>query len=71
MEWISVADELPPIKKILDKPLSVSGESIPTLNISINVLRIIKGVVSVGPVEWFDHGWVNATHWQPLPVKPK
>ena len=66
-EWISVVDESPPLKEILDKPLSVAGDDIPPLNISIKVLRIIRGEVSVGAVEWFDHGWVNATHWQPLP----
>ncbi|MCH7938515.1 MAG: hypothetical protein IID13_02075 [Candidatus Marinimicrobia bacterium] len=69
-KYISVVDELPPLKEILDKPLSVSGEDIPPLNISIKVLRIIRGEVSVGAVEWFDHGWVNATHWQPLPQAP-
>jgi hypothetical protein len=70
MEWISVKDRLPPRMKVLDEPLSISGNKVPPLNVSIKVLRITSYDVSVGSVEWFDHGWVNSTHWMPLPPKP-
>ncbi len=67
MEWINVKDSFPPINKVLDSPLSIYGKDVPPLNVSIRVLLFMRGEVSAGSVEWFDHGWVNATHWMPLP----
>ena len=70
-KWISVKDRLPLKAKILGNPLSISGKEIPPLNVSAKVLRVVRGEISVGSVEWFDHGWINATHWKPLPEPPK
>ncbi len=50
--------------------MTVAGKSIPILYISIDVLRVKDGKISIGAVEWFDNGWINCTHWTPLPKLP-
>lgn len=73
-EWISVKDKLPDIKAVLDSPLKdpFSGKNIPPLYKSSKVLIYTEeGEMRTGSVEWFENGFVNCTHWMPLPEPPK
>lgn len=56
MKWISTKDKLPKLLKMLDEPMTVGGRSIPTMYVSVDVLTVKNGEISVGAVEWFDNG---------------
>ena len=71
MNWINVRDKFPKLSKMVTEPMTEQGQSIPTMYVSVEVLLFKNGKVSVGAVEWFNNGWINATHWMPLPDAPK
>lgn len=72
-QWIDVAKQFPPIRKILSEPCQIDGQEVPHLYRSGEVICWDGKRVSGGIVEWF-HGQKplnGVTHWMPLPDAPE
>lgn len=73
IEWISIDERLPPIRKILAGPCVLEGREIPILYRSAEVICFDGKNVSSQIMEWFHGGkpLSGITHWMPMPEPPK